>query len=196
MKKALTLALAFCAALTLSAQEVNLMKNGGFEKIHKSTKASNKYIMGRIKAGWDFGKKPIITLPTDWVANVGAAKLEIVSKAADAKNVHSGNYALKMTAQKYGHIYTSGAKAGKYKVSMWVKGNGTIAVVGYGYAKKRGAGSFIIMRSQKVAGEEWKQITHTFDSKKINSKAESFAFALSVAKGPVFVDDIVLTPVK
>ena len=112
MKKSLILTLGLCMGLTLSAADGNLMKNGGFEKISKSTKSSSKYLMQKIKEGWHVGNGPLAILPTNWVLNMGAAKVEMLKKADDAKNVHSGEYAMKVTATKTSHLYTSGAKGG------------------------------------------------------------------------------------
>ena len=194
MKKSLILTLGLCMGLTLSAADGNLMKNGGFEKISKSTKSSSKYLMQKIKEGWHVGNGPLAILPTNWVLNMGAAKVEMVKKADDAKNVHSGEYAMKVTATKTSHLYTSGAKGGTYDISYWAKGNGTVYIIAYCYCSDKKIRSVTLMNS-KVAGDEWKEFKKTVDIKKLCPQVNTFAFAVAFAKNSVVViDDISLAP--
>ena len=194
MKKTLFLTLGLCMGLTLGAAEGNLLKNGGFETIKKVTKSSDKYLLKKIKEGWNVGNKPLATLPTFWTLNMGAAKVEVVKKADDAKNVHSGEYALKLSATKTSHIYTSGAKAGTYDISYWAKGNGTINIVAYCYCSDKKTRIAVLMNN-KVASDEWKEFKKTVDISKIHPLTNSFAFALAVSKDCVlFIDDVSLTP--
>ena len=194
MKKALILSLGLIMGLALNAAEGNLLANGGFEKIKKSTKSSDKYLLKKIKEGWNFGTGPLAILPTDWVPNIGAAKLEVMKKANDAANVHSGEYALKITAIKGAHIYTKGSKAGAYDISYWAKGNGKIMIVAYCYCTDKKTRTYVLLNN-KVAGDEWKEFKKTVDLAKACPQAASFALAIAVAKDSVvIIDDMSLTP--
>ena len=69
MKK-MSIALAVGMSAALFAGE-NLLRNGGFESIRKTPKASSKYLMGQIQKGWDFGPGPVAKVPSDWSPAAG-----------------------------------------------------------------------------------------------------------------------------
>jgi len=192
--------LAFAAG-TLSAQE-NLLKNGGFEQIVKKTKSGDRYIQEKIKAGWNFGAGPLAKVPAEWIPNLGSAKLEIADAEKEKENVHGGRYAMRLTTgeNKGAHIYTSGAKAGKYEIAVWAKGKGKFSVTGYFYRKDPESGKTRYVASvplvQGTAKENsWTEFKKRIDTAKIKPEAGSFKLALSAGKNSCIVfDDVKLSP--
>lgn len=192
MKKMICSILGLCVAFGVYAQEVNVLKNGGFEKITRMNK-NNPTIKAKMKQGWTFGKEQSFILPQNWILNVGAADMSLVDKAKAPKDVHGGKYALKMTVKKFAHIFTPGLKPGKYTVTFWAKGNGTVTTVAYCYGAKGHYITSYSLKNNKIAAAEWKKFTNVVDTKRNNAKVTNFAFALSFG-GSVIVDDIALTP--
>ena len=193
--------LAFAAG-TLSAQE-NLLKNGGFEQIVKKTKSGDRYIQEKIKAGWNFGAGPLAKVPAGWIPNLGTAKLEIADAEKEKENVHGERYAMRLTTgeNRGAHIYTSGAKTGKYEIAVWAKGKGKFSVIGYFYRKNPQSGKTKYAASvtliQGTAKENrWTEFKKRIDTAKIKPEAGSFRLALAVGKNSCIVfDDVKLSPV-
>ena len=192
--------LAFVAG-TLSTQE-NLLKNGGFEQIVKKTKSGDRYIQEKIKTGWDFGTGPLVKVPAEWIPNLGTAKLEIIDAEKEKENVHEGRYAMRLTTgEKSGaHIYTSGATAGKYEITVWAKGKGRFSVIGYFYRKDPESGktryvASVILIQGTAKENNWTEFKKRIDTAKIKPEAGSFRLALSAGKNSCIIfDDVKLSP--
>lgn len=206
MKKvlfAITTTITFCAAT--SAQEVNLLKNGSFEQISKVAKASDKYIMARIKKGWDFGAGPVAKVPTHWIANAisGKVKLRIITVGDNGENkehVAEGKNSLYMNGPSF-HLYNSvGLKPGKYKFSFKYKGSGRITLCFYCYKKdpKTGRGIHVISRAPMtvMAKPQWQTYTKEMEIGKWQADIDTCTFALTGSNADFYIDDMIVCEVK
>ena len=190
MKKMITILVALSATVGLFAQGNNLITNGGFEKIVKRSLAQDKTLQNLTKRGWDFGAGPLVEMPNEWTPNAsaGKVKLEIVKKAEKADNVHSGEYALKISNEKFAHIYTRGDKAGTYEFTIWAKGKGTVRLTAYCYGKNFYKNLRLV--ECKGLNDTWQKYTATVDIAANDKRTETFAVALTVDNGTAYVDDI------
>lgn len=196
MKKML-IVLAAVVSCGLFAQE-NLLKNGGFEQVSKRPKASDKYIMGNIKRGWDFGPGPVAKIPTHWVPNVntGKVKLEIITVGADGKNkehVVEGKNSLHITGKGF-HLYNQvSLKPGKYRFSLKYKGSGRVTLCFYSYT--RNAQGRIVHSGSRapmtmMAAPQWKTYTKELEIGKWTPGTVHCTFALTGTNADVYIDDI------
>lgn len=204
MKKTL-MVLAAAAACTLAAQEKNLLTNGGFEKVSKVAKASDKYIMGCIKRGWDFGRGPVAKIPSAWVANAntGKVKLRIVTIGENGENkehVAEGKNSIHITGAGF-HLYNhANLKPGKYKFSFKYKGSGRVTICFYAYKKdpKTGRGIHVTSKAPMttMAKPQWQTYTKVMEIGKWNPSITRCTFALTGSKADFYVDDMQVIPVK
>ena len=165
----------------------NLLLNGDFEKGASSNlKSSDKYLLGLIKRGWNFGDGPFAELPPDWTPNVGAAKVKVV----DAELAHSGSHALRLETSKQGcHLYAQGGKAGRYHVSFWARGQGVLTLCLYCWGKN-GQEKTVALAPVKL-DDAWRQFDQDFDVKALAADAASFTLAVSLGgNSTLFLDDL------
>jgi len=140
MKKQCMIALfALSASVLVAVESENLVKNGGFEEISKIPKASSKYYMAKIKNDkCDFGIGPIMTLPMHHTVGSGSIKL-VVNVSTDEEvnpEVKEGQRSISLEAVGEGGHLQIGADTlipGKYNLSFYYKGSGTISVCTYCY---------------------------------------------------------------
>ena len=205
MKKTL-IALTAALAAVVSAQEANnLLINGGFEKVSKIAKASDKYIVGRIKQGWDLGMGPVAKVPTNWVPNVatGKVKLRIVTVGANGENkenVTEGKNALHISGEGF-HLYNSrNLKPGKYKFSFKYKGSGRVTICFYCYKldpkTRRGVHVQSIAPMTVMAKPQWQTFTREMEIGTWKPEISTCTFALTGTKADFYIDDMIVTAVK
>lgn len=205
MKKTLIALTAALAAVASAQEETNLLTNGGFEQISKVAKASDKYIIGRIKQGWDFGMGPVAKIPAHWVPNVasGKIKLRIVTvgeNGENKENVTEGKNALYVSGKNF-HLYNSKSlKPGKYKFSFKYKGSGRVTICFYCYKKdpKTGRGVHLTSKAPMtaMAKPEWQTFTREMEIGKWNPEISTCTFALTGTNADFYIDDMTITAVK
>lgn len=205
MKKTLIMFAAAATLCTASAAEVNLLANGGFEKISKVAKASDKYIMTRVKQGWDLGMGPVAKIPQDWVPNAvtGKVKLRIVTvgeNGENKENVVEGKNALYVQGQGF-HLYNANSlKPGKYKFSFKYKGSGRVTICFYCYKidpkTRRGVHVQSIAPMTVMAKPQWQTFTREMEIGKWKPEISKCTFALTGTKADFYIDDMIVTAVK
>ncbi len=204
MKKTLIALTAALTAIVSAQEETNLLENGGFEKVSKIAKASDKYIVGRIKQGWDFGMGPVAKIPANWVPNVatGKVKLRIVTigeNGENKENVTEGKNALHISGEGF-HLYNSrNLKPGKYKFSFKYKGSGRVTICFYCYKKDPKTGRGVHLTSNApmtaMAKAEWQTYTREMEIGKWNPEITHCTFALTGTKADLYIDDMKVIPV-
>lgn len=201
MKK-LIFSLAAGLACAAFAQE-NLLKDGGFENIRKTPKASDKYIMSRIKMGWDFGPGPVAKIPANWVPNTGKVKFRVITvgeNGENKENVAEGKNSIHVSGDNF-HLYNASyLKPGKYKISFKYKGTGRVTVAFYAYGKdpKTGRSKHLTSRAPitAMAKANWQTLTREIEIGQWVPGIDRCTFVISGSKMDVYIDDIVVTPVK
>ena len=188
-----------CAAF---AQE-NIAKNGGFESISKTPKASDKYIMGRIKMGWDFGAGPVAKIPTSWVPNMGKAKMRIITvgeNGENKENVAEGKNSVYFCGNDFSMYNSNYLKPGKYKISFKFKGTGRATISFYAYGKDPNTGKtkHICSRAPITAmgkKDTWQTISREIEIGLWAPGIDRCTLAINGNKADYYIDDIVVTPV-
>ena len=189
-----------CIGFLAGAEETSILKNGDFEQISEVTKGAAPWLMRKVQAGWDFTPGPIAYLPQHWGPNVGKAKVRVIDakeNPADKANVHGGNRSLYLEP-KHAHMYNSGTKIkpGKYKVSVWAKGEGYFLLGYYNYSntnRNMGAGS---CKVEVRPTAEWKEYSAVTEIGK-NKPDIGYSFLSIIAtRGKIYIDDIKVVPVK
>lgn len=199
MKKMMIVGMGMFLAGMLSGAEGNILQNGEFETVADVAKASDRSLMAKIRNGWDFGDGPVVSMPKRWTPNVGKALIRIIDAEADKKeavNVHSGRYSLLMEP-KNAHLYNSTRiLPGKYRLSAWVKGEGSLMFIQYNYnAMNRNIRGSSCDLSIKPT-PEWQEYSKIVEfGKSTPETAYSFLVILGT-KGKFYLDDISLIPVK
>ena len=185
--------------------EENLVGNGGFEETVKKAKSSDKYLMGQIKNGWDFGPGPLAVLPADWLPNGGKCKLEIITvgeSGENKENVHGGKNAARFLGEG-GHIITSASvKPGKYELSFWYKGSGLIQFCAYCYGINPTTGKpglflkTLAVMNLRADTQEWTNYKDVIQAGDGDSAIALCSIALAVSKCDLYVDDVSLKAVE
>lgn len=197
MKKILFV-LAAAVSCCMFAQE-NLLINGGFEKISKTPKASDKYTMNLTKRGWDLGIGPVAKLPSGWVPNIneGKVKIQVVTVGEDGKNkehVAEGKNSVRFIGKGF-HMYNhANLKPGKYKFSLKYKGTGRVTLCFYSYRTdpktRRGVHVTSTAPMTMMAKPEWQTYTREIVIGKWNPTIERCTFALTGKDVDVYIDDV------
>lgn len=154
--------------------------------------------------------------PTLWRVNSGAApdKMEVVK--GDPKFVRSGERAMHITrAGKRpsgealeGHCHTlNSVPVGRgevYRVSVFAKGDGAVAMGAYLYKKVDGNESFHSTinfpafegstNAPLKRGDDWRELVFRFDPAGLHDDAETVRYVI-MASGDVYVDDVSITAV-
>lgn len=183
----------------------NLIKNGDFEKITRRAKGADKYLFNQIRNGWDIGAGPMAVLPESWLLNGGKGKLRVITVGENGENkekVHSGKHSLYFE-EIDGHIANGCVlKPGKYELSFWYKGTGTImfAMYEYGINPKTGKvgrhlGSYSVCRFMANSPGKWAQHKKIITVGQAKD-AKHGSIALCGNKGGFYLDDIVIKAVK
>lgn len=181
------------------------MKNGSFEIISKTPKGSSQYLLKRIRAGWDFGRNPVISMPKHWTPGgvTGRIQLRVIdkNKPGEEKNVQHGNKSLRLEGD--GNFYCSNQfYPGTYRLSVWAKGNGRITVIchsGYRAAvrgeKPRPGKRKVLLRIK--ATPEWKEYQITMPMGHTVPPCDYNDILIAIDKAaPVYLDNITLIPIE
>lgn len=200
--------LALMASVALVFGGENLLKNGGFEEIHKTPKASSKYYMGKIKDDkCDFGVGPMLTLPAHHTVGAGSLRLRVNVSTEEEKNheVKEGQHSVTLEAiGNGGHLQIGSATLvpGKYKLSFYYKGSGTISACTYCYGMDETISKVKFLRTLSfltVAGkDEFRLCENVFElpNEKVDGIA-TFNLAFSINKNAkMTLDDLRLVKVK
>ena len=193
MKTKLFSAFVFCAALTLSAQEGNLIPHGDFEKLPAGRV---NMVTSMKKSGLDINRDPVALTPGWYSKKGGAPSVQVIQAAGDKSNVASGEAALNVKAGLL-HLYTSKQFAsGTYDLSFAYKGKGRVEIALYFYNAK---GKHLGNSKAKVslsAKPEWQTYNGkiTITAEKPETAKARFVFIF--VSSDITIDDIVLKPAK
>lgn len=189
------------AGLLSGAEEQSILKNGDFEQINEVTKGTTPSIMKKVQAGWDFTPGPIAILPANWSPNTGKAKVRVIDtkETTDQKaNVHSGTRSLYLENQKMAHLYNGATKIkpGKYKVSVWLKGEGHVILGYYNYSSTNrhlGSGDCKIRVKPTTEWKEYSAVTEIGKEK----PGIGYSFLSIIAtRSKLYIDDIKVIPAE
>lgn len=173
--------------------------NGDMEEISETAKGMNKWLMRQIRQGCDFGTGPVAYLPAGWGLNIGIATFYSIDAAEvpeDRPNVHSGNGSMYIAARTATHVQCQACHLtpGKYDLSLWVKGTGTVNVITYNYKDAyHYAGAGKIQLSAKGSNEWTKAETQI----EIGHEREGTTYSVPVflinAGSKLYIDDLSIT---
>ena len=191
--KKLTLAAVVAAAVSLSAQDGNLIKYGDFENLPAG---STSMAASMKKSGLDINRDPVCLTP-GWYVKKNQPSIKVVDAEKDGKDaVKSGKGAMNVKAQTL-HAYTGNQYSmGTYDISFAYKGKGILYVSLYFYNAN---GKHLGNSAPKVTIKptaNWQ----TFNGKiKITPEKPDTSKARLVfifVSSDITIDDIVLKPSK
>ena len=186
------------ALMSLSAfAEPTTELTDGFEEIVPVIKATDKYYMQHIRDGWDFGMGPIAFSPKGWLPNIGKngryMGIDCGEDVTMKPYVHSGIGSFRIGAAGKGgvHVMRNGFKPGRYRMTVWTRGTGTLTFVAYTYRSRRNPGC-----EAKPSGctippaSDWTKTEAVLDLGTSVKDAVSSTFAIAVSGGDVYIDDL------
>ena len=185
----------FAATAFLNAADANLWMDGSFEK----TKVATAEEQAKFKAKkWDTDHQGM--LQPGWCPAKKVHQMRLVDCAKDPEqedNVRSGVKSLMLKSA--GHFFTAKKfSRGKYKLEMFVKGEGKIRVITYIYAKNGAYKGQVALHGGLIqTGNDWKKLSYTTEMGKGKEDVTHFVIAIACTDGkPVYLDDISLTKVE
>ena len=170
--------------------------NGDMEQISEVAKGMNKWLMRQIQKGCDFGDGPVAYLPAGWGINIGVAKFCSIDAAEvpeDKPNVHGGTASMYLAAKTPTHVQCTNRRfePGKYHVSLWTKGTGTVHVLTYNYRDTYhfvGSGPVVL---SVTATNRWTKAEGDVTFGRDREGTSYSIFVLAADKGAkVYVDDV------
>ena len=187
------------------AESADIMKNGSFEEIVKTPKGSSRYLLDCIRKGWDFGKNPVVSVPRYWTPGGVTDRISFriidKNKPGEEKNVRHGNKSICVAGTGNFYCYNE-FYPGNYRLSVWVKGKGKIAIIclsGYRPVvrgqRARPSQRKVLLRIK--AEPEWKEYTVSMPMGYVNPPCDYNDILIAVNDAdPVYLDHITLKPVK
>jgi len=177
----------------LRAEETgNLLRNPGFEEIIPWT--PRKALQGIIEAtemprGWSIGGAPYpgkLTVIYDVETSHGGSRyIKLENKPAPGRKTYvlfagtGHNRPIRVTPGK------------KYLIKVWVKGEGRIGIVAYGFTGRRFIQAFSSGLMKVKSPDDWKEYKFEFDTKKNEKDVNGLQAAFSI-DGTLYLDDAYL----
>ena len=192
--------LTFGTALAELATELK----DGFEEIVPVVKATNKYYMQHVRDGWDFGMGPIAFSPLGWLPNVGRngryMGIDCSEDVAMKPFVHSGIGSFRIGVVGSNgcvHVMRNGFKPGRYQMSVWTRGTGTLVFWSYNYLSSSDPGCVSKLSGCTIGPvEKWTKTEAILDMGGSVTNAVSSKFAVAVSGGDVYIDDLEIRPLS
>jgi len=171
----------------------NLLTNPGFEKIRPFT--APKKLQGIIEAterpeGWSIGSGSYpgkLTVIYDVETSHGGSKyVKIENKPGDRKI-----YVLFAGTGFNRPVQVSPDK--KYVIKVWVKGEGSIGIIAYGFTGLNFIHAFVSKRMQVNSPDAWKEYKFEFDTNESKEDVSGLQVAFTVG-GTLYLDDAYFAP--
>ncbi len=185
----MALAVLFSGQLLWGEERANLLKNPGFEKIKPFTVPER--MKGIIEA---------TEIPEGWSIGSGSypGKLTVIY---DVETSHGGSRYIKLenkpTPARKTYVLFAGAghnrpvrvtPGKKYLIKVWVKGEGSIGIIAYGFTGRTFIHAFGSGRMQVNSPDEWKEYKFEFDTKESDKDINGLQPAFSIG-GTLYLDD-------
>jgi len=176
----------------LRAEEAgNLLRNPGFEEIVPFT----------VPEGWQ-GKVEATEMPKGWIVPPSSpGKLTVIY---DVETSHGGSRYIELENKPAPGRKTYVLFAGtghnrpvrvspdkKYVIKVWVKGEGSIGIVAYGFTGRRFIHAFASGLTKVNSPDRWKEYKFEFDTGKSKKDINGLQAAFSI-DGTLYLDDAYL----